>query len=275
VPRIARFRVAFWYVPRAHNLLESHVEAIWLFHRGGLFGASRMLHVIVGVMWMGLLWFFNFVQTPAYAEMEAGARNNAFDKLTWRALWWFRWAAAATVASGILILLFGGFGDTDVYGSTWWKSPSGLTLAIGILFGLTMFLNVWLVIWPNQQKVIANARNVQAGGEADPAAPSAARKGALASRQNTIFSLPLLVFMVGATHFWGVGDFNQAPGGGARAVWFLLSLVIWAALELNALGIIGGFGTGGTNVIYDTHQNAIWTGVALIAIFYILTEILF
>src|SRR5205807_2511376 len=73
-----------------------HVQAIWLFHRGGLWGASRMLHVIVGIMWMGLLWFFNFVQTPAYAEMEASARNNAFDKLTWRALWWFRWAAAAT-----------------------------------------------------------------------------------------------------------------------------------------------------------------------------------
>src|SRR3954447_22525520 len=113
-----------------------------IFSKDGLWGIFVAVHVIVAVMWMGLLWFFNFVQTPAYAEMDAAARNNAFDKLTWRALWWFRWAAAATVASGILILLFGGFGDNDFYSSAFWKSPSGLTLAVGILFGITMFLNV-------------------------------------------------------------------------------------------------------------------------------------
>jgi uncharacterized membrane protein len=245
-----------------------------LFTQDGLFGASRIAHVIAGVLWMGLLWFFNLVQTPAYAEMEPAARNNAFDKLTWRALWWFRWAAAATVATGILILLFGGFGSDDIYQGDFWKSPSGLTLSIGILFGITMFLNVWLVIWPNQQIVIANARNVQAGGQADPAAASAARKGALASRMNTIFSLPLLVFMVGASHFWGALDFDFQPDSGARMTWLIVSVIIWAVLELNALGIIGGFGTGGTNIIYDTHQNAIWTGTALIVIFYVLSEIL-
>jgi uncharacterized membrane protein len=233
-----------------------------------------MLHVIVGIMWMGLLWFFNFVQTPAYAQMEPAARNNAFDKLTWRALWWFRWAAAATVASGILILLFGGFGSSDVYGSAFWKSPGGLVLSIGILFGITMFLNVWLVIWPNQQIVIANARNVQSGGQADPAAATAARKGALASRQNTIFSLPLLVFMVGTSHFWNLAGFVQTPSSSKRIVWLLIALVIWALLEANALGLVGGFGQGGTNIIYDTHQNALWTGIALIVIFYALSEIL-
>jgi uncharacterized membrane protein len=233
-----------------------------------------MLHVIVGIMWMGLLWFFNFVQTPAYAEMEPAARNNAFDKLTWRALWWFRWAAAATVASGILILLFGGFGATDQYGSAFWKSPGGLVLSIGILFGITMFLNVWLVIWPNQQIVIANARNVQAGGQADPAAATAARKGALASRQNTIFSLPLLVFMVGTSHFWNQAGFIGAPSSSKRLAWLLIAFVIWAVLEANALGLIGGFSQGGTNIIYDTHQNALWAGIALIVIFYALSEIL-
>jgi uncharacterized membrane protein len=245
-----------------------------LFTQAGLTNGWRIAHVIAGVMWIGLLWFFNMVQTPAYAAMEPAARNNAFDKLTWRALWWFRWAAAATVATGILILLFGGFGDTDPYGSDFWKSPGGLTLSIGILFGITMFLNVWLVIWPNQQKVIANARNVQAGGEADPGAASAARKGALASRMNTIFSLPLLVFMVGSSHFWGALDFDPQPSSGERMGWLLIGLAIWAVLELNALGVIGGFGQGGTNVIYDTHQNAIWTGVALIVFFYILSELL-
>ena len=70
-----------------------------IFHSWGLFGIFRWAHVISAVMWMGLLWFFNLIQTPAYAEMDPGARNQAFDKLTWRTLWWFRWAAAATVAS--------------------------------------------------------------------------------------------------------------------------------------------------------------------------------
>src|SRR5256885_2516216 len=160
-------------------------------------------------MWMGLLWFFNFVQTPAYAELDPATRNQAFDKVTWRALWWFRWAAAATAAFGLLLLIVGTAAkDTlGLYRKDYWlHSAAGPTLGIGILMGLVMFLNVWLVIWPNQQIVIANARNLLAGGEADPNAAAAARAGAMASRQNTIFSLPLLVFMVGASHFYNISD---------------------------------------------------------------------
>ena len=71
----------------------------------GLEFLFRWAHVLAGIMWIGLLYYFNFVQVPAFAEMDAGARNNALDKLAWRALWWFRWAAAATLAFGILILL--------------------------------------------------------------------------------------------------------------------------------------------------------------------------
>src|SRR5438093_1667124 len=105
--------------------------------------------------------------------MEAAAGNNAVDKLASRALWWFRWAAVATVLTGILILLFQtGTGapvaptnTPQLFSSTYWKTSTGTSIATGILLGLTMFANVWLVIWPNQRKVIANARNVQAGGE--------------------------------------------------------------------------------------------------------------
>ena len=137
-----------------------------IFHRVGLSEAFRISHVIVAVMWMGLLWYFNFVQTPAFAEMEASSRNDAFDKLTWRALWWFRFAAMFTVASGLLILLIGGFGKADPYSSDYWKSVQGMSIATGILLALTMFANVWLVIWPNQKTVIAKqlvARNQQPG----------------------------------------------------------------------------------------------------------------
>src|SRR6476646_7649443 len=102
-----------------------------IFSRVGGQGAFTIAHVIVAIMWMGLLWFFNFVQTPAYAEMEASSRNDAFDKLTWRALWWFRWAAAATVLFGLLIIGAGGFKSTDVYSKDFWiHTASGSTLLV-------------------------------------------------------------------------------------------------------------------------------------------------
>jgi uncharacterized membrane protein len=242
-----------------------------IFSKAGLGGAFLIAHVIVAIMWMGLLWFFNFVQTPAYAEMDPAARNNAFDKLTWRALWWFRWAAMATVAFGLLVLAIGG---KDSFGGDFWKSTAGVTLLIGILFGVTMLYNVWMIIWPNQQIVIANARKVQGGGEADPNAPAAARAGAMASRQNTIFSLPLLVFMVGASHFYALSHFSFDPGGGKWFVYLLIGLIVLVVLELNALGKISGRGSTGLNVIYETHKNAMYTGIGLIVLFYIFAEIL-
>jgi uncharacterized membrane protein len=244
---------------------------MWLFDQDGLWGAFRMAHVIVGIMWMGLLWFFNIVQTPAFAEMDAGARNQAFDKLTWRALWWFRWAAAATVAFGVLILGI----QPDVYDADYFKTPSGLTLLVGMIFGLTMFANVWFVIWPKQQIVIGNARNVLAGREADPNAAAAARRGAMASRQNTIFSLPLLVFMVGASHFYTGSHWVAEAEGSDIAVFLIVSLAIFALLEANALGLLGGTDAGGFRTIYDSHANALWAGTALIVILYLLSEAVF
>ena len=244
-----------------------------IFHRVGLSEAFRISHVIVAVMWMGLLWYFNFVQTPAFAEMEASSRNDAFDKLTWRALWWFRWSAAATVVFGLLIIAIAPKGTYDR--NFWIHSTAGPTLAVGILFGLVMFLNVWLVIWPNQQIVIANARTLKAGGEANPSAAAAARAGAMASRQNTIFSLPLLVFMVGAAHFYASGpNFGGGLSSGKCIVYLIIGIVVLAVLELNALGKISGRGNTGLNMIYETHKNAMYTGFVLIVAFYILAELL-
>ncbi|HEY5013524.1 MAG TPA: hypothetical protein VIK61_12565 [Acidimicrobiia bacterium] len=244
-----------------------------LFHRYGLWGGMRIAHVMFAVMWMGLLWFFNFVQTPAYAEMEPSARNNAFDKLTWRALWWFRFAAMFTVASGVLILALGPKGE---YGSDFWKSPPGMGLAAAVLFALIMLYNVLGVIWPKQQIVIANARKVQGGGEADPNAPAAARAGAMASRQNTIFSFTVFLFMVGTEHFFNdFGHFKSLPAAGVRVLFYIVILAIAVVMEMNALGKIGGTAAGGTNVIYDTHQYAIYTAVGLMVFFYLFFEIFF
>jgi hypothetical protein len=234
---------------------------------GGAF-VSRWLHVVVGITWIGLLYYFNFVQVPAFAEMEAAARNNALDKLAWRALWWFRWAAAATLATGILILLFQKDGDkSQLFSGDYFKSVPGMAIATGVLLALTMFFNVWLVIWPNQKKVIANARNVQAGGEADPDAAAAGRKALLASRMNAIFSFTMLMFMVGTAHFFLPGEFKFEPSGGERAGYWAIALVIWLVLELKALGV-GGTKPGGANVIFDTHRAALITGFVLVIIYY-------
>ena len=178
---------------------------------------------------------------------------------------------------GLFILGAGGFKSTDAYSKDFWiHTASGPTLLIGILFGIVMFCNVWMVIWPKQQIVIGNARNLLAGGEADPNAAAAARKGAMASRQNTIFSLPLLVFMVGAGHFFNGGpSFGSATlSSGKTIIYLLIGIVVLAVLEVNALGTISGTGNTGLNVIYETHKNAMYTGFGLIVFFYILAEIL-
>src|SRR5262249_34856479 len=134
--------------------------------------------------------------------------------------------------------------------------------------------NVWMVIWPNQQIVIGNARNVQAGGEADPKAPVAARAGAMASRQNTIFSFTVFMFMVGTSHLFNdFGHFKGQPAAGIRVFYYIVLLAVAVGFEANALGKIGGTAAGGLNQIYDTHQYAIYTAVGLMVFFYLFFEI--
>ncbi|MFN8025089.1 MAG: urate hydroxylase PuuD [Acidimicrobiia bacterium] len=245
-------------------------DVIIIISRGGGAFVSRWLHVVVGITWIGLLYYFNFVQVPAFAEMEAAARNNAVDKLASRALWWFRWAAVATVITGIMILLFqtNGGDKSQLFDMDYFKTSSGMAIATGILLALTMFANVWLVIWPNQRKVIANARNVQAGGEADPTAAAAGRKALLASRMNAIFSFTMLLFMVGTSHFFTPGTFKIAPSGSDRGIYWAIAIVIWLVLELNALGVIGGTGQNATNQMYETHKNALIAGGLLVIVYY-------
>jgi uncharacterized membrane protein len=248
--------------------------ALQIFERGGWYFLARWAHIVAGITWIGLLYYFNFVQVPSFAQMEAAARNNAIDKLASRALWWFRWAALATFLFGLLLLSLQKFGNNGyaMFHGDYFKLPEGVAIATGILLGVTMFLNVWGVIWPNQKKVIANARNVQAGGEADPAAADAGRRAALASRMNTIFSFPMLFFMVGAAHFFDTSFLT----GSDRGLYWGITLLIWVVLELSALGVIGGRAAGNvTNWIFETHQRAIWTGLVLVVVWYALWEIIF
>jgi uncharacterized membrane protein len=248
--------------------------ALDIFDNYGLNFAARWAHVLAGITWIGLLYYFNFVQVPAFAELDAGARNQAIDKLASRALWWFRWAAAATFLFGLLIgfIPLSSDGDGAFLTTDYFKSAAGLSIATGMLLGITMFLNVWGVIWRNQKVVIANARNVLAGGEADPNAAAAGRKAALASRQNTVFSFAMLMFMVGTSHFFGVGAFDTTDN---RGIYWAITGVIWLVLELNCLGVIGGTAQNATNWIYEDHKRAIGAGVVLLVVWYALWEIIF
>jgi uncharacterized membrane protein len=240
-----------------------------LFERAGFTGALRWLHVLFGIAWIGLLYYFNFVQVPAFAEFTPEARNEAIAKLASRALWWFRWAALGTAIFGILIT-----GATEDYYKDFFKRANGVSILLGMIIALTMLYNVWMVIWPNQRIVIANAVNVMNGGAPDPNAAGAGRRAFLASRMNTIFSIPMLWFMVGTAHFYNDVYFGDDLSAGKVVGFLLIALVIWAVLEANALGLIGGVAPGSPGKqIYETVRITIISGFVLWFIFWLLSEI--
>jgi len=218
----------------------------------------RWIHFLAGITWIGLLYYFNFVQTPFFAETEAPVRTGAIQKLVPRALWWFRWGAMFTFLAGILIYL-ARLGEMG--GGLFYTSSYGVTITLGGLMGMIMFLNVWLVIWPNQQIVIASTNQVVQGGQALPTAAGAGRRSVLASRTNTVFSIPMLFFMGAASHYTSL-----VGRGGAHGVFWVLALIIIAAVEYNAL-----VGTQGpTKKPLDSVSGALWFGFILTALFYLL-----
>lgn len=243
------------------------VLALELFSKYGGAFAARWAHVLSGIAWIGLLYYFNVVQVPAFGQMDAGARNNTIDKLASRALWWFRWSALSTAALGFVILAF----QDQLTDMDYFKTNAGVSIITGIVLGLTMFVNVWAIIWRNQKVVIANARNVAAGGEADPNAAGAGRTALLASRQNMIFSFPMLMFMLGTGHFFLSQKF---PASENRGVYYLCAGLIWLVFELNCLGVIGGKAANVTNWMYESHKNAIITASVLTVVYYALWELL-
>ena len=225
---------------------------------------GRYVHFLAGITWIGMLYYFNFVQTPSFAEVSDATRSEAMRTITWRALWWFRFGALLTFLSGIWIL-----GMQKYLGENFdafWKSPSGLSILIGGLFATTMFLNVWLVIWPAQQVIIGSARKVAEGGEADPEAAARAKPAARASRANTLMSIPVLWFMGFTSHFAGRYDDDE----GALLIVLLLALVILAVIELTALGKIGGYDSPLAKRVFDRHKDTIAAGFVVWAILFLI-----
>ena len=160
-----------------------------------------LIHVAVGITWVGLLYYFNFVQVPGLAEAAAdagGPGGAGISKyIAPRALLWFRWAALATWVSGAIFLLERGeFLNAFMLGGAGGATDPvyGLTIGVGAWMGTIMLFNVWILIWPNQKKVL---------GIVEAAADEIAkgkRIAFLASRTNTMLSIPMLMSMVGAHH---------------------------------------------------------------------------
>ena len=186
----------------------------------------RWLHFLFGITWIGLLYYFNLVQTPFFAETEPGVRSGAIQKLVPRALWWFRWGAMGTVIFGLIYLLI--WWDTRL---DWAFTPWTVAIVTGGAMGLIMWANVWFVIWPNQKIIIANAIATAGGAAADPKAAPAGRRAGLASRTNTLFSIPMLFFMGAASHF----SLSSVITPGAITAWIVVCGAIIALVEINAL----------------------------------------
>jgi uncharacterized membrane protein len=207
----------------------------------------RWFHFLFGVTWIGLLYYFNFVQTPFFGETEAPVRLGAQQKLLPRALWWFRWGAMGTVIAGLAYLLI------------WWSrlgwafNSWAVAIVTGGTMGIIMWANVWFVIWPKQKVVIANAVAMGGGAAANPAAAPAGRRAAIASRTNTLFSIPMLFFMGAASHYPVIAP-NITTGG----IWLWIIIVggLIGLIEINAL-----VGTqGATKKPLDSINGVIWAG---------------
>lgn len=170
----------------------------------------RSFHILFGIAWIGLLYYFNFVQTEYVKVADPGAKADVMKKLAPNALWWFRWAAFFTFLTGLIL----------IHQIT---ARIGTEIILGVTMGTIMMLNVWGIIWRNQKIVL---------GMKDGDVATAAAKAGLASRTNTLFSVPMLMYMVYSAH---------APGS-------YLVLEDWSSLSL----IIG------LAIIFVIEANAIW-----------------
>jgi len=153
-------------------------------HAWGAF-VMRWFHVLAGVMWIGLLWYFNFVQIPSMPKIPDEQKPAIGKVIAPTALFWFRWAALATVVTGLLLAWMNGY-----FGNLFTFARPFTAIAIGMWLGLIMAFNVWFIIWPNQKKALGIVQ-VDADAKA-----KAARVAMLTSRFNTMLSIPMLYCMV-------------------------------------------------------------------------------
>ncbi len=173
------------------DVLDTHTIVLFML---------RWIHFIAGIIWIGHLYFFNFVNGPFAKTLDADAKRKVVPQLMPRALFWFRWGAMVTVIAGYLYIYWklyvatnaGMRGTGGLLTSTW-----GQWISVGTLLGTIMWFNVWFVIWPAQQKIIGWVK----AGQNPPEMAGLVAKAAKRSRINTYLSVPLLFTMGAASHF--------------------------------------------------------------------------
>ncbi len=193
----------------------------------------RWSHVLFGITWIGMLYYFNFVQGGYFKQASAEGLADAKAKLAPNALWWFRWAAMGTFLTGLVLLGYLGASLNNY-------------IVIGIVFGVLMFLNVWIIIWPNQKIAL---------GMVEGDAPAAGAKALLASRHNVLYSAPMTFCMLASGHPTGSMGYNP---GFSMSTSIIVMLVIIAALQANAM-----FGKQGP---LTTVKGVIHSSLALTAV---------
>ncbi len=215
----------------------------------------RYIHFLAGVCWIGVLWYFNFIQTPFFASDLGGEAKSAMTRgLVPNALWWFRWGAMFTFLSGwTLIAMYMGMDGI--------KLSDGLMTRIltGGVMGTIMWYNVWFIIWPAQRDyAIQSALNVAEGKDPVPGTPEKGALAGRASRTNTLFSIPMLFFMGSARH---LDTFNN---GDNDAVYWAFALAVILLVELNAV-----VGTGARQKYLSSVSGTIHTGLLVLVVLYV------
>ncbi|HEV8585201.1 MAG TPA: urate hydroxylase PuuD [Methylomirabilota bacterium] len=231
----------------------------------------RWLHFLAGITWIGMLYYFNFVQTPFFgskfvadnAAVRSGiVRGGLLDT----ALWWFRWGAMITFLTGWLYVLhriFAGYGGLQPF----FAVPYGWSIFIGGTLGTVMWANVWFVIWPAQQIVMASAAQVAGGGQAIPEAAARGTKAGVTSRTNTMLSVPMLFFMGAASHF----AFFMPTARPAKIAMLVALAIIVVLVEWNALSTTQWAG----KKMLTTVKGTLWVGFVLTAVFFVLLKLIF
>ncbi len=212
----------------------------------------RWLHLFFGVLWIGHLYYFNFTQGTFLndSEVDAGAKSALRRKLLPVALSYFRWGAMWTFVTGLIYYgllghLAGGFGAFLASGHGW-------AISIGVILGITMWFNVWFVIWPNQKIVIKNAEGLFKGEPAIPQAAEAGIRANVASRTNTLLSIPVLFFMTTARFL----PLPVDPEHTNYTFFWIAFMTLWGIIEANAL-------IGKTYKVMTTVRQVLHSGVML------------
>ena len=175
------------------GVTDSTTDTIYFDYNYSIF-FFRWLHVLSGVMWIGLLWYFNFVQIPNMPKIPDAQKPAIGKIIAPAALFWFRWAALATLITGLILGYLNGYIHDALTLTS--SDPKSLMIGIGMWLGTIMALNVWGVIWPNQKRALGI---IEVSPEEKAAA---AKKAMIFSRINTLLSIPMLYFMVAAQNLY-------------------------------------------------------------------------